>query len=176
MQQTLKSSHSLFVVIFHLSTDKSRWWQAGEKGIRATNFNINPPWLREGFGLASPGIIASMNYIGISLHMQLHCVCHIGARSIGLPAIFGQGGGKPFAQKILASCPNFYKTVEKNEGHTMQQHRPYWHMKVPRYSFSGSIPAKFEHKLGRHKQTLGSLRYGNYGLRNHGWTSVVLCL
>ena len=23
------------------------------------------------------------------------------------------GGGKPFAQKIIASCPNFYKTVEK---------------------------------------------------------------
>ena len=31
----------------------------------------------------------------------------------------------------------------------MQQHRPYWHMKVARYSFSGSIPAKFEHKLRR---------------------------
>ena len=37
----------------------------------------------------------------------------------------------------------------------MQQHRPYWYMKVPRYSFSGSIPAKFEHKLRRHKQTHG---------------------
>ena len=23
------------------------------------------------------------------------------------------GGGKPFAQKILASCPNFYETVRK---------------------------------------------------------------
>ena len=34
----------------------------------------------------------------------------------------------------------------------MRQHRPYWHMKVARYSFSGSIPAKFEHKLRRHKQ------------------------
>ena len=33
----------------------------------------------------------------------------------------------------------------------MQEHRPYWHMKVARYSFSGSIPAKFEHKLRRHK-------------------------
>ena len=47
----------------------------------------------------------------------------------------------------------------------MQQHRLYWHMEVPRYSFSGSVPAKFEHKLSRHKQTLGSLRYGNYGPR-----------
>ena len=39
----------------------------------------------------------------------------------------------------------------------MQQHRPYWHMKVPRYSFSGSIPAKFEHKLRRHKQSFGKI-------------------
>ena len=37
----------------------------------------------------------------------------------------------------------------------MQQHRPYWHMKMARYSFSESIPAKFEHKLRRHKQTFG---------------------
>ena len=68
---------------------------------------------------------------------------------IGVRAIFCQGGGKPFAQKILASCPNFYETVENwNEGHTMQQHRPYWHMKVARYcnSFSGSISPNFEHK------------------------------
>ena len=39
----------------------------------------------------------------------------------------------------------------------MQQHRPYWHMKVARYSFSGSIPAKFKHKLRRHKQTFGKI-------------------
>ena len=39
----------------------------------------------------------------------------------------------------------------------MQQHRPYWHMKVPRYSFSGSITAKFERKLPRHKQTFGKI-------------------
>ena len=37
----------------------------------------------------------------------------------------------------------------------MQQHRPYWHMKMARYSFSGSIPAKFEHKLRGHKQRFG---------------------
>ena len=30
-------------------------------------------------------------------------------------------------------------------------------MKVPRYSFSGSIPAKFERKLRRHKQTFGKI-------------------
>ena len=35
---------------------------------------------------------------------------------IGVRAIFCQGGGKPFAQKILPSCPNFYETVEKKRG------------------------------------------------------------
>ena len=69
-------------------------------------------------------------------------------------------GGKPFAQKILASCPNFTKQSKRKEGHTMQQHRPYWHMKVARYSFSGSIPTKFEHKLRRHKQTFGNIATG----------------
>ena len=28
----------------------------------------------------------------------------------------GGGGGKPFAQNILTSCPNFYKTVEQKRG------------------------------------------------------------
>ena len=51
------------------------------------------------------------------------------------------GGGKPFAQKHLASCPNFYERVEKNMRAIFQQHRPSWHMKVARYSFSGSIPS-----------------------------------
>ena len=51
----------------------------------------------------------------------------------------------------------FTKQSKRNEGHTMQQHRPYWHMKVARYSFSGSIPTKFEHKLRRHKQTFGKI-------------------
>ena len=45
--------------------------------------------------------------------------------------------------------------IFRNEGHTMRQHRPYWHMKVARYSFSGSIPGKFERKLRRHKQIFG---------------------
>ena len=39
----------------------------------------------------------------------------------------------------------------------MQQHRPYWHMKVARCSFSGSIPAKSKHKLRRQKQTFGKI-------------------
>ena len=51
-------------------------------------------------------------------------------------------------KKIFASCPNFYKTVEQKRG-PMQQHRPHWQMKMAPYSFSGSIPAKFEHKLRR---------------------------
>ena len=40
------------------------------------------------------------------------------ATFIGVRAIFcqGGGGGKPFAQKILASCPDFYKTVEQKRG------------------------------------------------------------
>ena len=36
----------------------------------------------------------------------------------------------------------------------MQQHRPYWHMKVTEYSFSELIRVKFEHKLRHSKQTL----------------------
>ena len=63
----------------------------------------------------------------------------------------------PFAQKILASFPNFYKTVEKKRGLFDAATYPYWHMKVARYNFSGSIPAKFEHKLRRHKQTFGKI-------------------
>ena len=33
-----------------------------------------------------------------------------------LPGGGGGGGGEPFAQKILASCPNFYEKVEKKRG------------------------------------------------------------
>ena len=44
-------------------------------------------------------------------------------------------------------------STKRNEGHTLQQHRAYWHMKVARYSFSGLILSKFERKLCRHKQT-----------------------
>ena len=39
----------------------------------------------------------------------------------------------------------------------MQQHRPYWHMKMARYSFYRSTPAKFEHKLRCHKQIFGKI-------------------
>ena len=44
----------------------------------------------------------------------------LSGKIIGVRAIFcrgwGGGGGKPFAQKILGSCPNFYETVEKKRG------------------------------------------------------------
>ena len=60
-------------------------------------------------------------------------------------------------KKFMQVAQIFTKQSKRNEGHTMQQHRPSWHMKVPRYSFSGSIPAKFEHKLRRHKQTFGKI-------------------
>ena len=33
----------------------------------------------------------------------------------------------------------------------------YIFFKVARYSFSGSIPPKFEHKLRRHKQSFGKI-------------------
>ena len=76
---------------------------------------------------------------------------------IGVRAIFFQGGGKPFSQKILSSCPNFYKTVEKKRGPYDATTQANWHVKVTEYSFSGSIPAKFEHKLRRSKQTFGKI-------------------
>ena len=45
----------------------------------------------------------------------------------------GGGGGKLFAQKILASYPNFYETVTKAV------------LAYEGGSFSGSIPPNFEH-------------------------------
>ena len=43
------------------------------------------------------------------------CIKHM-IYIIGVRAVFCQGGGNPFAQKILASCSNFYKTVERKLG------------------------------------------------------------
>ena len=42
-----------------------------------------------------------------------------GSAPVGVREIFcqgGGGGGKPFAQKNLAGCPNFYKRVGKKGG------------------------------------------------------------
>ena len=36
--------------------------------------------------------------------------------TLGVREIFCQVGGKPFAQKNLASCPNFYERVGKKLG------------------------------------------------------------
>ena len=67
-------------------------------------------------------------------------------------------------KKFFHVASNFYKTVEQKRG-PMQKHRPYWLMKMARCSFSGSIPAKFKHKLRRHKQPFGKTA-----------TTVVLCI
>ena len=81
--------------------------------------------------------------------MHVRCfACHVKVvLHIGVRAIFGRGGVNHLPKKFLQVAQIFTKQSKRNEGHTMQQHRPYWHMKVARYSFSGSIPAKFEHKL-----------------------------
>ena len=47
------------------------------------------------------------------------------------------GGLNHLPKKFLQVAQIFTKQPKRNEGHTMQQHRPYWHMKVPRYSFQG---------------------------------------
>ena len=44
---------------------------------------------------------------------KAHGKDHIGVREIFCQG--GWGGGKPFAQKILASCPNFYETYSRKE-------------------------------------------------------------
>ena len=46
-------------------------------------------------------------------------------------------------EKFLQVAQIFAKQSKRNEGHTMQQYRPYWHTKVARYSFSGSIPPNY---------------------------------
>ena len=62
---------------------------------------------------------------------------------------FRPGGGavNHLPKKFLQVAQIFTKQSKRNEAHTMQQHRPYWHMRVPRYSFSGSIPNKHLEKL-----------------------------
>ena len=66
---------------------------------------------------------------------------------IGVRAIFfARGAVNHLPKKFSQVAQIFTKPQKRNEGHTMQQRRPYWHMKVDRYcnSFSGSIPANFE--------------------------------
>ena len=73
---------------------------------------------------------------------------------IGVRAIFCQGGGKPFAQKFFQVAQIFTKESIRSEGRCNNIGRTGI---MARYSFSGSIPAKFEHKLRRHKQTFGKI-------------------
>ena len=44
-----------------------------------------------------------------------------------------------------------------NKGNRRRLHAGSRECKVARYSFSGSIPAKFEHKLRRYKQSFGKI-------------------
>ena len=66
-----------------------------------------------------------------------------------------EGAESHLPKKLSQVAQMFTKQsfTKRKEGHTMQQYRVYWHMKVARYSFSGSIPPKFERKLCHHKQT-----------------------
>ena len=77
------------------------------------------------------------------------CSCHVFSYFFAqfLQQAYGQfsarGGGKPFAQKILASCPNFYTRAIRcnNIGRTGIR-------KCLNTVFQGQyIPAKLEHKL-----------------------------
>ena len=59
---------------------------------------------------------------------KTHFLCTI---NIGVRASFARGGGKPFAQKILASCPNFYETVKKKRGsYHAPTYRPKYEVKI----------------------------------------------
>ena len=58
-----------------------------------------------------------------------------------------RGAVNHLPKKFLQVAQIFTKQQKRNETHMMQQHRPYQHMKVPRYSFSGSIPNKHLEKL-----------------------------
>ena len=77
---------------------------------------------------------------------------------IGVRAIFRQGGGgKPLVpNKFLQVAQIFTKQSNRNEGRCNNIGRSgIW--KWPNTVFSESIPAKFEHKLHRHKQTFGTI-------------------
>ena len=67
--------------------------------------------------------------------------------------------------RLVATFPNYYTT--KADYVTLArsflfnafstENPPANAIKVARYSFSGSIPPKFEHKLRRHKQSFGKI-------------------
>ena len=74
---------------------------------------------------------------------------------MGVRAIFGRGGGEAVThspKKFLQIAQIFKKQSKRNEGHTLQQHRPYWHMKVPRYSLSIDYVA-----INKHLQKIATI-------------------
>ena len=58
---------------------------------------------------------------------------------------------------FFASTQNKYQSLcgSQVRGNVVAKHAPTF--KVARYSFSGSIPFKFEHKLRHHKQRFGKI-------------------
>ena len=58
---------------------------------------------------------SKFNFIFFNFNVNIRGSIVIGVREIFCQG-GGGGGGEPFAQKILASCPNFYETVEKKRG------------------------------------------------------------
>ena len=54
------------------------------------------------------------NSLNLTFNLNTMSYLYIGVRAIFCQG--GGGGGKPSAQKILLSCPNFYKTVEQKRG------------------------------------------------------------
>ena len=54
---------------------------------------------------------------------------------------FLPGGAVNHLPKKSPELPKFLRKSRKEMRAILQQHRPSWHMKVARYSFSGSIPS-----------------------------------
>ena len=54
---------------------------------------------------------------------------------------FLPGGAVSHLPKNFRKCPKFLQKSRKETRAILQQHRPYWLMKVVRYSFSGSMPS-----------------------------------
>ena len=78
---------------------------------------------------------------------------------IGVRAIFCRGGRNPFAQKILASCPNFYKTVERKLGPCNKIGRTgIW--KWLDTVFQGQYLPSLSINYGGHKQAFGNIATG----------------
>ena len=68
-----------------------------------------------------------------------------------------RGAVNHLPKKFLQVAQIFTKQSNRNEGRCNKIGRTGIYMKMAPYSFSGSIPAKFEHKLRRHKQTFGKV-------------------